>query len=124
MLKTLSIKNLRKESLVINKELTALNGALEWAEDNRPEYCEAIVSLYSWSANYDGLTPFRKLLDLVGYSAEHYGASLADWSNPSEALGYLELSYLAEALEEWAKRPLDCEAFISELLEVEGWVGL
>ena len=109
---------------MINKELTAPSGALEWAEDNRPEYCEAIVSLYSWSANYDGLTPFKKFLDLVGYSAEHYGASLADWSHPSEALGYLELSYFAEALEEWASRPLDCEAFILQLVSIEGKFGL
>ena len=99
-------------------------GSLAWACESAPDYCEAIASLYSWSSNYETMTPFRKLLDLVGYTAEHYGESLADWSNPNEALGYLEIGYLAEALEEWANRPLDCEAFISELLLVESEFGL
>jgi hypothetical protein len=99
-------------------------GALSWASNSAPDYCEEISGLYSWSSNYPDMKPFKKFLDLVGYSAEHYGVALANWSAPSEGLGYLELSYLAEALEEWAKRPTDCEAWVSELLSVESEFGL
>lgn len=99
-------------------------GALEWASDNRPDYCEGISDLYSWSSNYPDMKPFRKFLDLVGYSAEHYGSPLDNWKEPSEALGYLELGKLGRAISEWADRPTDCEAFVSELLDVEAWVNL
>jgi hypothetical protein len=99
-------------------------GALAWASDNSPTYCEGIESLYSWASNYPDMKPFRKFLDLVSYSAENYGSPLADWAEPSDSLGYVEMSKLGEALIEWANRPLDCEAFVSELLSVESEFGL
>ena len=99
-------------------------GALAWASDSAPTYCEGIESLYSWSSNYQGMTPFRKFLDLVSYSSETYGSPLADWADPSDCLGYMELSKLGEALVEWANRPLDCETWVSELLSVESEFGL
>jgi hypothetical protein len=99
-------------------------GALAWASDSAPTYCEGIESLYSWASNYQGMTPFRKFLDLVSYSSETYGSPLADWKEPSDCLGYMELGKLGEALTEWANRPLDCEAWVSELLSVESEHGL
>jgi hypothetical protein len=63
-------------------------------------------------------------LDLVGHSAENLGESLADWKDPSESMGYVELGKLGEALVEWANRPQDCETFVSELLSVESEFGL
>lgn len=98
-------------------------GALAWA-DSAPEYVSEIVGLYSWSSNYEGFTPFRKFLDLIGFSGEQYGSPLADWSNPADSLGFMEIGYLAEALQQYANRPHDCERFILELLEVEGEFGL
>jgi hypothetical protein len=99
-------------------------GALSWASENSPTYCEAIESLYSWSSNYQDFKPFRKFLDLVGHSAENLGSPLADWAEPSDSLGFVELGKLGEALVEWANRPQECEDFISKLLEVESEFGL
>ena len=100
------------------------DGALAWVSENSPTYCEAIESLYSWSSNYQDFKPFRKFLDLVGHSAENLGSPLADWAEPSDSLGYVELGKLGEALVEWANRPQECEDFISELLNVESEFGL
>jgi hypothetical protein len=69
-------------------------GSLAWGADHAPTYCEGINSLYSWASNYQDMKPFRKLLDLVGYSMQ------------------------------WANRPQDCEAWVSELLSVESEFGL
>lgn len=104
---------------------TDLTGSLEWS-DNAPTYCEAVASLYRWSANYDDFKPFRKFLDLIGYPETAYGEelSLADWSRPADGLGYMELGYLAEALTEYANRPEEVERWVMELLEVESEVGL
>lgn len=99
-------------------------GALSWASENSPTYCEAIESLYSWSSNYQDFKPFRKFLDLVGHSSENLGSPLAEWAEPSDSLGYVELGKLGEALVEWANRPQECEDFISELLNVESEFGL
>jgi hypothetical protein len=99
-------------------------GSLAWSADSAPTYCEAIESLYSWSSNYQDFRPFRMFLDLVGHSAENLGEPLADWKNPSESMGYVELGKLGEALAEWSNRPQDCEAFVLELLEVESEFGL
>jgi len=99
-------------------------GALAWASNYAPTYCEGIESLYSWSSNYQDMKPFRKFLDLIGYSAEQFGIALADWAEPSDSLGYIELGKLSEALTDWANRPQDCEAFVIELLGVENDFGL
>jgi hypothetical protein len=99
-------------------------GALSWASENSPTYCEAIESLYSWSSNYQDFRPFRMFLDLVGHSSENLGEPLADWKDPSESMGFVELGKLGDALSEWANRPADCETFVSELLNVESEFGL
>lgn len=98
-------------------------GSLAWSADSAPTYCEGIADLYSWSSNFDSLDPFRLFLDLSGYSNEHYDSALiADAS--AVPLGSVELAKLGEALIEWANRPQDCEAFVSELLSVESEFGL
>lgn len=98
-------------------------GSLAWGADHAPTYCEGIESLYSWSSNYDHLAPFRLFLDLVGYSLEHLGEALIEDMRKTP-LGSVELSKLGEALIEWANRPQDCEAWVSELLLVESEFGL
>ena len=99
-------------------------GSLAWASDSAPTYCEGIESLYSWSSNYQDMKPFRKFLDLIGYSAEQFGVALSDWADPSDSFGYMELAKLSKALTDWANRPQDCEAFILKLLSVESEFGL
>ena len=99
-------------------------GSLAWGADHAPTYCEGINSLYSWASNYQDMKPFRKLLDLVGYSMQEFAHPLANWADPSDSLGFIELAKIAEALTEWANRPQDCEAWVSELLSVESEFGL
>ena len=101
-------------------------GALEWS-DLAPTYCEGVAALYRWSANYTDFLPFRKFLDLIGFAETYYGddsVTLADWKQPSEGFGYMELGYLADALTEYANRPQEVERWIMELLEVEAESGL
>ena len=87
-------------------------------EEVAPAGCEAVQDLYSWSLNYDhGRGPFPAFLDLIGWSDEEYGADLYDWSDRS--LGHVELSKLAGALGEYASRPHDVSAYVSELMAAE-----
>lgn len=99
-------------------------GALSWASANAPTYCEGVESLYSFASNHEGFAPFRKFLDLIGYTEDEFGSPLGDWSKPSSALGYLEIGLLAEALTEYANRPHDVTDFVKELLSVEGEFGI
>jgi hypothetical protein len=103
-----------------NKE----EGALAWASENSPTYCEGVESLYSFSSNHKGFAPFRKFLDLIGYTEEEFGTPLGDWKEPSSSFGYMELGLLADALTEYANRPNDVTDFLKELLSVEGEFGI
>jgi hypothetical protein len=114
-------------TITIKQTADKLDGALAWADDHAPTYAEGVATLYSWSSNYEDFKPFRKFLDLIGYPETAYGddtVTLADWSRPTDGLGYMEIGYLADALQEYANRPEDVERFIMELLEVESEVGL
>jgi hypothetical protein len=107
--------------------VTQVEGSLEWVEENTPTYAEGVATLYSWSSNYEDFKPFRKFLDLIGFAETYYGDDsirLADWKNPTDGLGYMEIGYLADALQEYANRPQDVERFIMEILDVEGEAGL
>lgn len=99
-------------------------GALSWASENAPTYAIGVGDLYSWASNHEGMQPFRKFLDLIGYTEEEFGSALGDWKEPSSALGYKEIGLLAEALTEYANRPHDVTEFVKELLSVEGEFGL
>jgi hypothetical protein len=58
---------------------------------------ETIKRLFEWSGNYEsGNNPYCAYLDLIGYSEEYYGETIV--KNPSEILGYLEYTMLAECL--------------------------
>ena len=58
---------------------------------------EELQELYEWSSNYEsGKNPFCIYLDLIGYSKEHYGINFVE--NPSDYLGYLEYTMLANCL--------------------------
>lgn len=101
-------------------------GALSWLEEACPTYAENVGELYNWASNYNNFSPFRKFLDLIGYTEEMYGEEvpLANWERPSFELGYVELGKLGEALTEYANRPEEVTRFIAELLEVEQEHGL
>jgi hypothetical protein len=81
---------------------------------------EATTDLLRWSMNYDGRTgtPYQIFLDLIGYSDEHYGIQIFK-GNPRDVLGYLEISYLAEALEEYATHPQEVSDWIDKLMEAD-----
>lgn len=85
-----------------------------------PDYAAHTNALYEWSLNYDaGKGPITLFLDLIGYSAEEYGAPLFDLSKVGESIGYLELDYLGDALKEYADRPGDVMAWLKQLLAAE-----
>ena len=100
------------------------DGSLAWASGNTPKNCEAIESLYSWSSNFKGFAPYCKFLDLIGWSWETVGASLADWHKPSEDLGFMEIGKIGEALTQYSDHPQEVEAFIQAIWEVESEFGI
>jgi hypothetical protein len=90
---------------------------LEHLLDNPPAETKAIADLWNWSANCQYPSPASMFLDLVGVSEEQWGERLCTYKWP--ALGYLELAYLADALNAWANRPRECERYIMAVLDAE-----
>lgn len=87
--------------------------------DNAPEWCEETADLWHWSTNCDpGKGPFTLFLDLIGWSEDEIGETL--FSLSSTSLGYLELSKLADALNEYTDRPTDVRKWVDELMRIEG----
>jgi len=86
--------------------------------DNAPDYAEETAALWSWSLNCEYPTPFTLFMDLIGYSEEHFGEALVK-DTTAVGLGYVEQSYLADAMKEYSNRPRDIEDWITELLEIE-----
>ena len=85
--------------------------------ENPPEYGAATIRLMDWSQNFDYPSPMSLFLDLIGFSEEELGQRLCAEKMPS--LGYLELDYLADALKEYANRPLDVYALAERLANEE-----
>lgn len=82
--------------------------------ESAPSYCNEIAALRSWSDNCVHPTPYVLFLDLIGWTAEHFGETVV--SEISDVnLGYVELGYLADALQEYAKRPHDVSDWIDKL---------
>lgn len=87
-------------------------------EQDAPDGCEAVQSLYSWSTNYDaGKGPFALFLDLVGWSEDNLGEPI--YSLKDASLGYVELSKLADALSAYADRPHDVNEYVERLMAAE-----
>ena len=106
------------------QEVKKEDGSLAWASANVPANCDKIEALYSWSSNYERFAPYCKFLDLIGWSWETVGASLADWHKPSENLGFMELGAIGEALAQYSDHPQDVEDFIQKIWDVETEFGL
>jgi len=85
--------------------------------ESAPEILDDIVALYQWGTNCEwDHNPWAQFLDLIGYSVEKYGETIYNTHN---ALGYLELDYLADALKCHATRPLMVWEFIEQLERTE-----
>jgi hypothetical protein len=73
--------------------------------------------LFRWSLNYDHADrPFNLFLDVIGYSWEHYGTKMY---TSKIFLGYMEASYLADALKEWSDAPHRTEQWVTDLFACE-----
>jgi hypothetical protein len=110
--------------MTTTQEVKKEDGSLAWASANTPANCDKIEALYSWSSNYERFAPYCKFLDLIGWSWETVGASLADWHKPSENLGFMELGAIGEALAQYSDHPQEVEAFIQKIWDVETEFGL
>lgn len=89
--------------------------------DHAPEYASNIADLIRLASNYDWsnkLNPLPIFLVLTDYYGEIYGEEEA--SLRINAIGYLEMSHLAAALDEYSSRPLDCLAFMMHALDPQG----
>jgi hypothetical protein len=95
--------------------------ALELAKEYNTE---PILDLISWSENYswqDSGNPLNAFYAIVGVSMfdDELGYSI----KPDSIFGYLEISYLAKALECFSDRPHNVRDFIAELTEMEQSMG-
>lgn len=81
-------------------------------------YANAAQDLYQWGLNCDrNGNPFMAFLDLIGWSSDHLGERLAPVDS---RYGYKELSYLADALNEYSDNPQEVMSWIDQLLNCEG----
>lgn len=82
--------------------------------ENPPKGCEAIADLAIWAENefFGRGTIWMEFLDLIGYSREHFGDVINQHTYQS---GYIELSKLAKALEQYAARPETVKEYIMEI---------
>lgn len=87
--------------------------------EEEPKWGSETKALYEWSMNHTYFEPFKKFLDLIGYSEEEYGQPSGDWKEPSKHLGYMELGYLADALQEYVNNPQEVTEYIHRLLDAE-----
>lgn len=96
-----------------------MSEALEQLQESPPKGCTETAALLSWSVNYDHPTPAALFLDIIGFSDEEFGEPLFDLRQIPERFGYLEISYLADALKEYANSPLTVMEYVRAYLEAE-----
>jgi len=85
-------------------------------DTDHPDYVEKLVDLINWSMNCDFPTPRNLYDDITGFSMDEYGENIC---HKIPANGFMEISYLGEALVEYANRPSDVHRWYRELLEEE-----
>ena len=91
----------------------------EFLEEEHPKAKET-NALFQWSLNYDyDKRPFNLFLDLIGWSALHYGSPIFDMTTVHMTVGYMEADYLGDALKEWADDPHSVESWIETLMGLE-----
>lgn len=89
----------------------------EMLDQAHPDYVEELVALANWSHNCSHPTPMGLFLDIIGWSEAEMGENLCGDKFPS--MGYLEIGYLADALQEYANRPTDVYQWVTELMKEE-----
>ena len=91
-----------------------------WEFLERPNtHARQAQACYEWGLNCNrDSNPFLVFLDLIGWSAENYGEHLVIGSFGS--LGYMELGYLADALNEYALFPNEVTEWLNALMMSEG----
>lgn len=78
---------------------------------------QPILDIWGETSNYEfAQDPFAKFLDLIGYSEEYFGETIAD---KKAVYGYRELWLIGEALVEYSERPHDVEDLITKLISEE-----
>lgn len=87
--------------------------------DNPLKWTEPLADLVNWSINYENNEPFKKFLDLIGFTEENYGESIGNWKKVTEGLDYSSLFYIGQALIIYSDKPQDVFKWISELEEQE-----
>jgi hypothetical protein len=87
-------------------------------ESNYEKY-EPVCKLYDWSSNCEYPTPFALFLDITGYAREYIGEPLTSGYDWTANLGYMEVSYLADALSMYANKPTEVTEFVHQLLAAE-----
>lgn len=86
--------------------------------DNAPEFAKETAGLLRWSQNYnagDIANPLIPFLALIGYFDDVLGVEKTEISRT----GAVEMSYLADALNEYATRPLDVWDFVERYFVLE-----
>lgn len=79
---------------------------LETANDTtRP-----VANLINWAYNESYPNTYSLFLDLIGWTEDHFGETIYNLKNQTP--GYVELSYLADALEAYSNRPNDIRDFV------------
>ena len=76
-------------------------------------------SLYRWGLNFEmESNPFRVYLNLIGWTEENFGEVFP--FRTADTLGYAELAFLGDALNEYANAPQQVYAWVTELMNCEG----
>jgi hypothetical protein len=86
--------------------------------ENAPEFAEHTAGLISWSHNWnagDTSSPIIPFLALIGYFDDVIGVEKVEISRT----GFLEMSYIADALREYADRPNDVWEFVQRYFVLE-----
>ncbi len=86
--------------------------------ENAPEFAKNTAGLISWSHNYnagDKGNPLMPFLALIGYFDDVLGIEKTEISRT----GAVEMSYLADALQEYATLPLEVWDFVHRYLVLE-----
>jgi hypothetical protein len=86
--------------------------------DNAHDFAKHTAGLIRWSSNYqagDTSSPIIPFLALIGYIDDVIGVEKTEISRT----GYVEMSYLGDALNEYADRPLDVWDFVHRYFVLE-----
>jgi hypothetical protein len=78
--------------------------------DTANDTTRPVANLISWAYNETYPNTYSLFLDLIGWTEDNLGETIYDLSKHRP--GYVELSYLAEALEAYSNRPNDIRDFV------------